>query len=59
MTRFLTGRFLQAVISIFGLVTVVFFMMRLTGDPVARMIPLEAPPEVQESLRARFGLDKP
>ena len=59
MTRFLAGRFLQSVISMFFLVTVVFFLMRLTGDPAARMIPVEAPMEVQESIRRRFGLDKP
>ena len=59
MKRFLVGRFLQSIVSVFFLVTVVFFLMRLTGDPAARMIPVEATMEVQENIRRRFGLDKP
>lgn len=59
MSRFLLFRFLQAIGSLLVLVTVVFFLVRLTGDPVLRMIPPMATDEVVENLRRKFGLDKP
>ena len=59
MSRFILSRFLQAIVSLFVLVTVVFFLVRLTGDPATRMIPPQATEEVAENLRRAFGLDKP
>ena len=59
MRRFILGRLAQAVISIFVLVTVVFFLVRLTGDPVERMIPPQVTEEVANDLRRAYGLDKP
>ena len=59
MKRFLFVRFLQAIVSLFMLVTVVFFLVRLTGDPALRMIPPQATREVADNIRRVFGLDKP
>jgi peptide/nickel transport system permease protein len=36
-----------------------FFMLRLSGDPVALLLPLDAPPEQREVLRRELGLDAP
>ena len=59
MSRFLLARLVQAIVSLFVLVTIVFFLVRLTGDPTTRMIPPQATEEVAENLRRKFGLDKP
>jgi peptide/nickel transport system permease protein len=37
----------------------VFFMMRLSGDPISMLAGPDAPPEVLEQLRAKWGLDQP
>ena len=37
MTAFLLRRLLHAIFVVWGVVTVVFFLVRLTGDPVAVM----------------------
>jgi peptide/nickel transport system permease protein len=59
MQRYLFGRFLQALFSLFVLLTIVFFAARLTGDPVALLVGEMATREQVEKLRAYYGLDKP
>jgi len=59
MRRFILRRLLQAIVSIFVLVTVVFFLVRLTGDPVERMVPIQVTEEMANQLRAAYGLDRP
>jgi oligopeptide transport system permease protein len=57
MARYIANRFLIALVAIFVLVTLTFFLLRLIpGDP------LSAPrltQEVKERLREHYGLDKP
>src|SRR4051795_7737639 len=57
MIRYIVNRFLIALVAIFVLVTLTFFLLRLIpGDP------LSAPrltQEVKERLREHYGLDKP
>ena len=38
MARYVVRRLWQAVLVIFGVVTVVFFVLQLTGDPVRVML---------------------
>jgi peptide/nickel transport system permease protein len=59
MQRFLFGRLLQTLFSLFVLLTIVFFAARLTGDPVALLAGELATKEQVEILRAYYGLDKP
>ncbi len=59
MQRYLFGRFLQTLFSLFVLLTIVFFAARLTGDPVALLAGEIATREQVEKLRAYHGLDKP
>lgn len=59
MRQFILRRLIQAVVSIFVLITVVFFLVRLTGDPVERMVPIQVTEEMANELRRAYGLDKP
>ena len=59
MTAFLTRRVLQSVLTIFGVLTATFFLVRLAGDPAALLLPVEATDrDIAEFRRAR-GLDQP
>jgi len=49
----------QALLTMFFLVTIVFFMVRLTGDPTYALVSPDAPPELRDILRKEFGLDQP
>jgi peptide/nickel transport system permease protein len=57
--RYLLGRVGQAVFSIFLIVTLVFILVRLTGDPSSIYVDERALIEVQERVRERLGLDRP
>jgi ABC-type dipeptide/oligopeptide/nickel transport system permease component len=56
---YLTRRLLQALLFALGAVILVFFMVRLTGDPSALMLAREATPEQRAAFRAATGLDRP
>jgi peptide/nickel transport system permease protein len=59
VVRFIAGRALQAAISILFIATVVFLLVRLTGDPARLLVPDFAPPELVTTMRERLGLDRP
>ena len=59
MGRYLLGRVGQAFFSIFVIVTLVFALVRLTGDPSSIYVDERALVEVQERVRERLGLDRP
>lgn len=60
MLSFAIRRILYAIPILLGVSIVVFGLMQLApGDVADIMIPPEAPKEVAEILRAKFGLDKP
>ena len=53
-------RVLQAVITLVGALTIMFLILRLTpGDPVQIMLGDYRTPELETTLRARYGLDQP
>jgi len=58
MQQFLLRRLIRAVIVLWGITTVVFVVMRLSGDPVTLMLPQDARPEDIERVRQQLGLDK-
>lgn len=59
MVRYIAGRLFQAFLGLLFITTLVFFLVRLTGDP-ARVLTSEfAPAEVQDLIRERLGLDRP
>lgn len=59
MVGFLARRLAQALLFALGAVVLVFFMVRLTGDPTALMLAREATPEQRAAFRAATGLDRP
>lgn len=52
-------RLLQLIPVFFVISVVTFVITRLTGDPSALLLPLDAPPESRELLRQELGLDRP
>ncbi|MAC78163.1 MAG: ABC transporter permease [Rhodobacteraceae bacterium] len=58
MLRFLLQRGGQALVALFGVVTLVFFIQRLTGDPVLLLVPETATQEDIEAMRHTLGLDR-
>ncbi|MBL4786315.1 MAG: ABC transporter permease [Cohaesibacteraceae bacterium] len=60
MSAFLLKRFWHMCLTLFVMITLMFFMFRmLPGDPTATVISPALYPKAQEALRAQFGLDKP
>jgi peptide/nickel transport system permease protein len=59
MFGYLRQRTITSAISFAGLVILVFFLSRLTGDPTALYLPLDASLEMREQFRALHGLDQP
>lgn len=59
MLRLLAGRLLQAAVASFGVLTIVFFVMRLSGDPTLLLVPEGASAEQVAQLRAALGFDRP
>ncbi len=56
----LLQRLAQSVFTVFGALTIVFLVLRLTpGDPTAIMLGDYATPELVATLRKQYGLDKP
>jgi len=59
MSRYVASRALQAVLTAFGVLVLVFFMLRLTGDPSSAILPKEATIEQRETFRHEMGFDRP
>ena len=59
MTAFLIKRVLQSVLTIFGVLTATFFLVRLAGDPAALLLPVEATDKDIAEFRRALGLDQP
>jgi len=57
--RYLASRLLQAILTTFGVMTIVFFVMRLSGDPVLLLVPEGATREHIDALRRELGFDQP
>ena len=59
MGRFLLRRLILLVPVWLGVATLVFLLVRLSGDPVQAMLGDKASPARVEELRAKLGLDRP
>lgn len=59
MTRHLAAKLLEALVAIWGVLTIVFFVTRIVGDPTALLLPVGATPEEIANLRTQLGLDRP
>jgi len=59
MSAFVLRRLLHAIFVVWGVVTVVFFLVRLTGDPTAFLVDQTATPAELAHARHLLGLDRP
>lgn len=59
MTQYIIRRLLQSLLVILGVVTAVFVITNMTGDPVALMLGDASSAEDIERLRQQLGLDDP
>ena len=59
MPLFIVKRIGQALIALFGVMTLVFFIQRLTGDPTYLLVPENATQADIEAMRRTLGLDQP
>jgi peptide/nickel transport system permease protein len=57
--RFLLRRLIRAIIVLWGISTIVFVVMHLSGDPVALLLPQDATRADIERVTHQLGLDKP
>jgi peptide/nickel transport system permease protein len=56
---YLSRRTLESLVALVGLIILVFFLARLTGDPTNLYLPLDASLEAREAFRERHGFGDP
>jgi len=59
MQRYILRRFFQALITLLAVSIIVFFLARLTGNPLHLLKPLDATEEDYRQAAKELGLDKP
>ena len=59
MQRYIAGRIAQAIVALWLLSTTVFFVLHVTGDPIAFLLPPDATAFEEELLREQLGLNRP
>lgn len=59
MGLYILRRVYQALIVFFVVTGIVFAILHLSGDPLALLMPPDAPPSDVEAMRRELGLDKP
>lgn len=59
MQRYLLLSLGRAILVLVGCLILVFFMVRISGDPVTVLLPREATPEQVEQFRRIMGFDRP
>jgi len=58
-TRYIAGRAGQAALQLFGVITIVFVILRLSGDPARLLVPEQATADDIARIRTSLGLDAP
>jgi len=59
MHRYFLSKLAQSLLLLFGVLFLVFMMVRVTGDPAALMMPRESSPEQLEAFREKMGFNDP
>lgn len=59
MPAFFLTRIVQALIAILGVMTLIFFLQRLAGDPVLLLVPQNATLADIDAMRTALGFDRP
>ena len=59
MQRYFLSKVGQSILLLLGVMVLVFFLVRITGDPANLMASREASPETIEEIRREWGFDRP
>jgi peptide/nickel transport system permease protein len=59
MIRFIIIRILQSIVALLGIIILVFFLVRASGDPMALISNPNMTEEQHNAIKAKWGLDKP
>ncbi|MEX1004744.1 MAG: ABC transporter permease [Acidimicrobiia bacterium] len=59
MKTYILRRTVQSILLFVGVVVIVFFLVRLSGDPASLMMPREASSEQVQAFRELMGFDRP
>ncbi len=59
MTRFIVIRLIQSILALIGITILVFFLLRLSGDPVNMIRSPNMTEEQVQAIYHQLGLDKP
>lgn len=59
MLRYVSKRTLHSLIALIGLLVLVFFLSRLTGDPASMYLPLDSTEAQRQAFNALNGFDRP
>jgi peptide/nickel transport system permease protein len=59
MLKLVRQRALASFFSLVGLIVIVFFLSRLTGDPTSLFLPIDASQEMRDRFREIHGLNDP
>ncbi|ASW10305.1 ABC transporter permease [Rhizobium sp. 11515TR] len=59
MLQSILRAFLRALVTLFLAMTFAFVILRVSGDPLHSLLPIETPPEVVALMRQQWGLDQP
>ncbi|MEE3662098.1 ABC transporter permease [Brenneria sp. g21c3] len=59
MFRYILARLTEALVAIWGVVTLVFFVTRVLGDPTVLLLPVGAGQAELDAMRHSLGLDRP
>ena len=59
MKQYILKRLLLSIVVLFGITLIVFFILRLTGDPTHLLLPPETSKEDMDLFRHQMGFDRP
>ena len=59
MQRYILAKLGQSIVLLFGIIILVFFMLRITGDPASLMMSREASPDQVAAFREAMGFNRP
>ena len=59
MVAYMVRRISLVCVVLLGVLTIVFFLQRLSGDPTDLLLPVDASAEIRQEMRHELGLDQP
>jgi peptide/nickel transport system permease protein len=59
MARYFLSKVAEALIAVWGVMTIVFFVTRVLGDPTTLLLPVGATEAQLDALREQLGLNRP